>query len=1225
MLAGILGFEWRYQTQRWTFAAVAAAFFGLGFVLAATGFGPPDVALDAPYAVAQSVGIASLLAVLAATLFAANAALRDDEHRVAEIVYATAMSERQYLIGRFVGALAALTAAFVLVLPGLWLGTYAVAHEASRVGGFALAPYLGALAILALPNLLLATAVAFAVALASRSALATYVGGVVLYFLYFGAALASGSPLMAGSAQPSEQVVFWAARLDPFGLSAFYATTRYWTVAERGVRAFDLTGALGVNRLLWLVLVGLLLAIVAHRFAFRLPRGTGRRGLERRGTARLRDGVDHAELPCAPLPRALPVGGIRAAVAGWRGLVGMELRHACTGWPLPALLVAWVAFVGIELTQTFRHREFGTAWLPATPLVLAEVTQPLALFGLLLVLVFAAELVWRERTAGMHEIVDATPIPSGVLVTAKLAALGALVLLFAGVAAATGMGFQLASGWNALEPGRSMAALAFVALPLLLVAVLVTLVQVVVPNRHLGLVVGVLVVLVWHLGAFGGPGHPLLRYAGLPEVGYSELAGFTPERTSYVGFALYWMAFAGLLVVVAMALWRRGTEPALGERGRRAWASRNGWRWLAAAAAVSWVGLGAVLHAELERTGGHRTAEEVEAWRADYERRYRHLETLPQPVAVDLEVAVDLFPQQLRATLTGRYRLENRTDTAIESIWIATRRDLARVELTVDGRTSEEADAGFGMHHFVLPQSLAPAATAELAFTFDLDRSGATAEAPRDLLANGSFLLGHLVLPSVGYRRSFELADPQARERQGLPSRQRDSAFGEGEGVEAEAMVPIGFAAVVSTTADQIAVAPGRLLATTERDGRRSFHYRAEAPISPVVAFASGRWVVERRERDGVAIEVLHHPGHGRNVEAMLDAAARTLDYGRRVLGPYPHAELRLVELPSTSALARRGTGFAVPGLVFLLEHSGFYTDRSDPARVDVVSKRVAHEVAHQWFGHQLSPQPAPGATALVESLARDTELRILAGLHGEGAVAPVLAHELDRYLAGRTAGVEPPLVAVEGESWLYYAKGALVMTALRDLVGDAAVERALGALFAAVRAGSQPNARDLVAALEHQAATEETVGAPIEAAVRVPNDSSMRAPVDARGLIVDWWNRVVLYDLAIRSAQATPVDGGRQRVELAIDARRIELRGEAEHPLPLDEELELAFYADDPGVAGGGDPPLLVERVRLGGPGRLVVEVDARARFVLLDPRILRIDRLRADNLRRIEARVVP
>jgi hypothetical protein len=162
-----------------------------------------------------------------------------------------------------------------------------------------------------------------------------------------------------------------------------------------------------------------------------------------------------------------------------------------------------------------------------------------------------------------------------------------------------------------------------------------------------------------------------------------------------------------------------------------------------------------------------------------------------------------------------------------------------------------------------------------------------------------------------------------------------------------------------------------------------------------------------------------------------------------------PDSLLRIVELPRWSGFG----AFALRGMVLFPEHRGFLLD-ARPGGVDLMLRRVAHEVAHQWWGHAVSPPQAEGSLVLVESLAKDAEQVVVRSVHGESGVSAILAYDEDRYLVGRAnAGAdEPALERLTDEAWLYYGKGSVMMHALRAELGDTAVDAALRSLIAAQR-----------------------------------------------------------------------------------------------------------------------------------------------------------------------------
>jgi aminopeptidase N len=588
-----------------------------------------------------------------------------------------------------------------------------------------------------------------------------------------------------------------------------------------------------------------------------------------------------------------------------------------------------------------------------------------------------------------------------------------------------------------------------------------------------------------------------------------------------------------------------------------------------------------MLHRQIA-ANGYETTDDALARRAAYERAYRATADDPTPEIAHVELALDLFPDERRFRVRGHYRLRNRARAAIASVPVAIRRGVRLHALTLDGRAPASVDAAHGRH--VFEATLAPGAEAPLAFDVEVDRRGAAAGVVHDILPNGTLIVGPTVLPAIGYQAGTEIGDASERRRLGLPERGP-------ERVRAPDRATFEF--VVTTPADQAAVAPGVVREVTESGGRRTTRTRVERPTSPHLFVAAARYEVARARAGGVEVEVLHHPAHASNVPRVLEAATRSLEMFSARFGAYPYPQLRIAEVP---AYDERFGGFALPGVVYFTEDRGFLTDLRDERRVDIVTKRTAHEVAHQWWGHQVTPATAPGASAIVETLARYSELLVLKERHGEAALRPVLQEELRRYLSGRTGEAEVPLIEVGDQAYLYYAKGALAMMALRDVAGEARVDGALRALVEQAKAADVPDAADLV---EHLRAV---------------------TPPDHHALLDEWWSRIVLYDLRVVSATAVPESGGRYRVSARIQASRAEVNGRSETPLPMVGAVDVAVHAQHPDRSDA--PPLHVERVRLGASTEVAFEVAGTPGYVAVDPWVRRLDRNPDDNVRAVELR---
>src|SRR5207237_9841409 len=106
----------------------------------------------------------------------------------------------------------------------------------------------------------------------------------------------------------------------------------------------------------------------------------------------------------------------------------------------------------------------------------------------------------------------------------------------------------------------------------------------------------------------------------------------------------------------------------------------------------------------------------------------------------------------------------------------------------------------------------------------------------------------------------------------------------------------------------------------------------------------------------------------------------------------------------------------------------------------------TAHERAQQGWGDQLIGSQTQGSNMRSESLAEYSALKVMEKKYDEDMLRKDLRYELDRYLRGRGGETrhEPPLVLVQREPYVWYQKGALVMYALADYIGEDRVNLAL-------------------------------------------------------------------------------------------------------------------------------------------------------------------------------------
>jgi hypothetical protein len=970
-------------------------------------------------------------------------------------------------------------------------------------------------------------------------------------------------------------------------------------VAERNVLLPELTGGLLWNRLLWVgvAIVCLAAACAAYRSA---DQGMSRRERKRPKLAQPSSAEAGRAVEAVALPA--PAHGATAL----RALLWMRTRFEARQVVLsPAFVVvmAWGLFTTFYALLT--RDAAGRPTYPTTLTMIPHIADAFMVILPVIAIFYAGELVWRERDRRVHELVDASPMPNWAYVVPKTLAMGIVLTAVVLTSVATAVGFQLSAGFTEVELGKY---LLWYVLPatwdVLLLAALAVFVQTLSPHKTVGWAVMV-VFLLWR--QFNTAiDHDLLNYGSSPGMPLSDMNGAGSFWRGAWTVRAYWGAFAVLLLVAAHLLWRRGSELRLRPRLAAARCRlRRAPGWVAGAALAVFAGTGVYAFHNINVLNRYRSPLAGLARQAAFEKKYWKHIGLRQPTIADMRVSIDLYPGERRAVTRGRYLLRNLTPEPITEIHVRLLHD--DLELTgaaIDGARPTVDDREHDYRIFRLDSPMGPGEERVLTFETLRWHRGFRNGAPNTrLVENGTFLDAHELTPVIGMGREGTLEDPTARRYFGLPERGGRAKL---EDVSATTSATLGRGwttadITLSTAADQTPVAPGRRVSDVVRGGRRIARFVSEAPIRQFFSVQSARYAEKRRRHAGVDLVVYHHPAHAWNAERMLDALAASLDYYRASFGPYQFDHARIVEFPGYAYFAQ-----AFAGTIPYSETYGFIADVRDPELVDQVTATTAHELAHQYWGHQVTGADMQGSSVLSETLANYSAMMVLGTLDGEKATRRGRQFLLDRYLAGRAAGGsvnEPPLVRVDGESWIAYHKGALAMCLLQERMGEDAVNRALRRLLERYRFKGAPYPRsvDLVEALRAEARTDEE-----------------------QNLITDLFERVVLYDLKVAGPTAVRRADGKWEVTVPVEAKKyaVDERG-TETETPLAERIEVGLFTAEPGSdAFDASHAIILERRPIrSGVQVLTFVADRKPTHAGIDPDNYFIDRNSRDNVLQVAA----
>ncbi len=1182
----IAGFEVATRLKRISTWVYFAVFFAIAmFWVAAAGgmiksaavsFGSGKVWINSPYAIAQTVSFLGMFGLSIIAAIMGRAVQQDFEYRVEHFFFSSPIKKWEYLFGRFAGAIVVLLiilssisigGALALSLPGL---------DPDRIGPMRAVAYIVPYFTVLLPNIIVLGGLFFCLGALTRRMLPVYIGSVLLLIGFLAA-----QGLLRDMTNKT-----LASLLDPFGIVATSQLTAYWSISERNTRLLPLEGLLLWNRLLWLGIVALVLGFTTWRFRMAQAGTSGRR----RAVA-ADEGV--ADVVSVDLRRVAQgkVNSVRLLPR----LVWLNFRETVKNVYFGVIALAGVLF--LTVTSSTAGDIFGTSTWPVTWQMLELLSGTFDVFMLVIITFYAGELTWREREHRLDQIHDALPIPTWLPFLGKLLALMLVPVVLQALLMLCGLGIQAAKGYHNYEIGLYLHGLFGIELiTYWLLCVLAMSVHSLVNQKYMGHFLMIVYFVAISFAGLAGFEHNLYKYGGTPPYIYSDMNGFGHFLLRVRAFQAYWAAAALLLAIAAYLFWVRGTTASW--RGRIAIARRRFTppvAGLSAFGAVAMAGMGAFIFYNTNILNHYLTPDDELTGQADYEKKYKYLDHAPQPKVTAVKVAVDLYPSERQVRMRGQYTLLNKTDKPIDTVHLlfvsGEETQVTKLEFGVPS-TLVVDDLQHSLRSYKLATPLAPGESTQL--TFDLATGGkgfTNTGAFTAVENNGSFVNGRLLLPSIGYEPNGEITADRERKKFGLPAaermRDRDDPAGLMEnGLSADADF-ITFEATVSTEVDQFAIAPGYLQKEWTHDGRRYFEYKMDSPILKFFAFQSGRYVVKKDKWNDVAIEVYHQPGHEYNIDRMIAATKSGLDYFTKNFGPYQHKQFRIIEFPRYERFAQ-----SFPNTIPYSEGIGFIArvreDEKDD--IDYPYYVTAHELAHQWWGHQIAAANVQGGTMLVETLAQYSALMVMKHKYGEEKMQRFLQYEMDRYLLGRSTEQkkELPLSRVENQDYIHYRKGSVVMYALQDYIGEDNLNRAIRAFLEehALKGPPYPNTTQLLAHI--RAVT----------------------PPQYQYAIDDMFETITLYDNRTTEAKAKPLPDGRYEVTLKVVAKK--LRADE---LGKESDVPLADWIDI-GVLDSDNKPLFLEKKKIDREAmEFTVIVDKKPARAGIDPFNKLIDRRPKDN----------
>ncbi|MEP1032004.1 M1 family aminopeptidase [Ekhidna sp.] len=1195
----ILKFEIQYRKKRPATYVYFAILFLMAVLTMSTdiiqvGGGSGLVKENSPTTIANMMAILSGIMMMITSAIMGVAVLRDFEHNTESMLFTSPITKFDYLMGRFLGSFLVVLFVFGGMMLGFMIGEF-FNPDKEKMLPFNLYHYMYPFVTIVMPNLFFTSALFFITGALSRKMVTVYAQWILLFAVY-------QTALLLTREVDNRSL---AALIDPFAIRTIQNKIQYWTVAEQNSMVVPFNGVVLWNRLMWMG-IGLLSLIIGYfSFSFNVVRKSW---FKKKNTK-----VEVASKTDVKLPTVNFNFGLNTYLLQLRKQTWFYFKSVIASIPFKAII--GFGFFLMIVNSFFIGRVFGTYTYPTTYLMLELITGSFGLFFLIILVFYSGELVWRERDVKINLIQDALPMPDFISLLSKFFGLQLVFVVLNLILIGSGVLIQALKGYYKFDLPVYFYTLFTETLSfVILFSLLAFFVQVLVNNKFLGHAVVIVFFIATGILDLLGLEHSLFQFGSASLGTYSEMNGYGHFVTSFSWFDIYWLAFSIFLFGVAVVFAVRGSEAAMK------------WRWhigkmrlskpiltLIITTFLTFVLSGCYIFYNTNVENTYRNSDEQEALQADYERALKKYEFVLQPKVTSMNVKAELYPYERDYSMEGSYTLKNFEDQPIDSIHLqlGLDEDLTYETATFSRPTTiVESYDEYRYYVHKLEEPLQPGDSIDLNFKFVFNTIGFKESGSNtSIVFNGTFL-NNSSFPSLGYNSGNELGSDDDRKDNDLKPKERmmkrNNPIGLRQNFISDDSHGIDFEIVIGTVTDQIAIAPGYLQREWEENGRRYFHYKMDQKMMPFFNIVSARYeVVKDRttialndsiDRD-IDLEIYYHKGHEFNLESMMKGMKHSFKYFSENFSPYQYRQMRILEFPRYASFAQ---SFA--NTVPFSEAIGFMVKVEAEDDVDVTYFVTAHELAHQWWGHQLFPANVQGSAVLSETLSQYSALMVMKQEYPQEHLKEFLKEELNRYLSGRTTEQkkEMPLALAENQAYIHYGKGANIMYALQDYIGEDSVNAALQRLMTdwgdgtLGRNGRYATTIDLVGYLRDV------------------------TPDSLQGIITDFFDTIILYENKVDESTYQKDGDGKYFVSLELNTKKMESDSLGfSSQIQINDWIDVGVYALDE----EGDEKLIYLKKHLftGDETSIQIEVGKKPSSVGIDPLNKLIDRNPDDNTKKI------
>ena len=992
-----------------------------------------NVLMNAPSIIYRNYAGMGMLMIIIIAIATGGVLYKDIQYKSAEWTYALPINDKYFFVGRFLAAFLYLVIISTGLIVGHFLLPYSGIGVAERFGSAPVGQIFHGWLMFTVPNLFVYVALVFFSIVFSRRIATSYLAvfAVVITFL-----IAQTSYETGGGNNLLAYLL-----VDPGGYVAAQYYADLQTSIEKNTAYFQLTGYILQNRLLWIGLA-LLLSIAAYfKFSFKyfIQAGTDKSKKVKEDNKGI---LANASIQ---LPRVVKQFRIPDFLTKLWTLSKLEFLNIVRPTSFKIILgiillmvflqnVTWNAtfYIGEELPISSNMTFFRLQW---------------GVFVNMLIMIWAGELFFKDKTVNIWQITDSLPVPVWVTQLSRLVAVMGLSLVLSLSFIAVSIFTQiLLGGISYIDLERFAEDLLlhrWAFLTFTLYTALVFFIAGLTSQRivtHI-LSVGFFLFLIvsFDMGIIEDLRFGYALPPGIED--FSETSGYGIFQQSANWFFLLWLSLAAALIMAGIWLWKRGAD--------KKWSNRLSLRsvqlnHVSKVAMLVCFGLFFVLMSFITKNvyekGNFTPEAEEERLDAAYEKKYKYLEVLPQPKYQAVDLRLDLYPSERKASYLADITLTNPSGTDTLFLNWEDFINVSSLKLNDQELQLVKEDEEQNLTAYLIPKTVRADSLLHLSLEAEKQYIGfVQSDAQADLTYQGSYASVQDFLPVIGYDSEKELVENRTREEQTLTrltSRMApiDDPVAKAQDAYAPDAGLVKGSITISTEADQIPFAAGELIKTEVNEGRTTAFYNIEKPAVFNWHLGSSDYAVVSGEAQGVSYAILHKPFHKFNIELYQDAMNQGIGFMQAQFGAEAVADkLQLVEIHRWQDPA-----YTFANTIVLSEKEGWVADTEGLQEKSYIYQTVGSGLASLWVQNQLRIANVQGADMLTKALPEAIGLQFVKETFGKEAVQLLMDKKMDKYAKDRNnePNTEPALLYADGAEYLEINNGAVALYQFSSKMG---------------------------------------------------------------------------------------------------------------------------------------------------------------------------------------------